>query len=93
MAAKDYMIAKPVDMAAVPDPPRQTGRSSPLFAVFEQVYDLPRGKALPITFRDVKRGLYVRGQLRKWAKKRGDMLSSSRTADHLTFFFWIEPKK
>lgn len=78
-----------VGMQEVPDPPASRSREK-YGRIWEQIGELKPGKALRVDFESSKQALYVRGILRKKAKAEGVFLSSSRTADDLTFYFWLE---
>ena len=79
-----------VTMDEVPDPPAgaRHGRWSELL---DQIEKLGKGSALRVETGDLKRGLYIRGQLRAQAKKRSRFMSSSRSGDGTVFYFWLEP--
>lgn len=81
-----------VSMDAVPDPP-VASRKSALGPVIEAVFRAQSGQAVRVPVSSLQRGIYIRGQLRAQAKRRGRFLSSSREADGLTFYFWLEPKE
>ena len=87
-----FTVAPPVKMDDVPDPEVSRAPRGQCEPVFEQIASLKRNQALPLTFKASKDGLAVRGALRKIAKRKGEILSSSYTPDRLTFFFWLEPK-
>ena len=58
--------------------------------LFSALADLPRGKALPITFQDEGDVYYARTALRKLAKKEGFTLSSSKRDGETIVYFWLE---
>ena len=76
-----------VTMAEVPDPPRNGSIAD---ALYVRVGALKPGSALKAEFESEAHGDYVRGKLRGKAKKDRQFMSSSRSADGLTRYFWLE---
>jgi hypothetical protein len=77
-----------VKMDEVPEPPP---RNRPVAEqLYLQVRELGQGNALKASFESEKHGEYVRGKMRAMAKKEKKFLSSSRTADGKTRYFWLE---
>ncbi len=86
-----YKLGKPVVLDDIPPTAVRAPRGQ-FEPVYESIADLKRGSALPLTFETEKDGYAARACLRKIAKRNGEFLSSSRSADKLTIYFWIEPK-
>jgi hypothetical protein len=78
-----------IAMADVPPPP-VTGHSGFAEALWAQICALKVGAALQVEFEASTHADYVRGKLRARAKKLKQFLSSSRTLDGKTRFFWLE---
>lgn len=76
-------------MVDVPEPPT-TERSGISDALWVQLSALKPGAALKVEFEADQHASYVRGKLRAKAKVNKQFLSSSRTADGKTRFFWLE---
>jgi len=92
MSDLPFSVGKPVPMQSVPQPAAKN-EPSKYAALYEQVSDCKRETALPVTFPDERVMGACRTALRKIAKNTGDFISSSREADALTVYFWIEPKE
>ncbi len=80
-----------VDMDAVPDPPVSGRSRGYVEGIFARIKALPAGKAIKIPVPKKIRGTYIRAKLRRLAKEERRFLSSSRSADKLTWYFWLEP--
>lgn len=78
-----------VTMADVPEPPL-TGRSGISDALYAQIAALKPGSALKVEVETEQHGDYIRGKLRKKAKADKQFMSSSRSADGKTRYFWLE---
>ena len=76
-----------VSMDAVPDPGIEPGKYAEMF---DQVLALQNGNALRVDFASKSHALYVRAVLRKMAKGRKRFLSSSKSPDGTTRYFWFE---
>ncbi len=87
-----FTMKEAVSIDNLPEPPTGRGRRGQLKEVFDKIAALPRGRALPITFKENKDAPTARGALRKIAKRQDEVLSSTREQDGRTFYFWIEPK-
>lgn len=77
-----------VKMDEVPAPPAATLCVAD--ELYTQICGLCAGVALSATFDSEGHGDYVRGRLRAKAKKAGKFMSSSRSEDGKTRYFWIE---
>lgn len=77
-----------VTMEQVPQPPPRNGSIAE--ELYVQIGELKTGNALRALFENEKHGDYVRGKLRNLAKKDKQFMSSSRSADGLTRYFWLE---
>lgn len=76
-------------MDEVPNPTVGENRSK-YDGLYEQIGALKRGQALRVEFGSESHAAYVRGAMRKRAKKDGQFMSSSRDATGLTRYFWLE---
>lgn len=77
-----------VKMDEVPEPPPRNGSIAE--ELYAQIGGLKMGTALRAEFESDKHGDYVRGKLRGMAKKNKQFMSSSRSADGKTRWFWLE---
>ncbi len=77
-----------VKMDDVPEPPPRNGSIAD--ELYVQIGSLKLGTALRVDFESEKHADYVKGKLRSKAKKDKQFMSSSRTADGKTRFFWLE---
>jgi hypothetical protein len=58
--------------------------------MYEQVCRLKAGQALQVQCSSQSNAAYIRTAMGKRAKKDGQFLSSSRSADQMTRYFWLE---
>ena len=77
-----------VTMDDVPEPPPRNG--SVANELYIQISGLKMGTALRVDFESDKHGDYVRGKLRSKARKDKQFMSSSRSEDGKTRYFWLE---
>lgn len=77
-----------VKMDDVPEPPSRNGSIAE--DLYAKICELKLGTALRAEFENEKHGDYVRGKLRRMAKKDKQFMSSSRSADGKTRYFWLE---
>lgn len=78
-----------VGMDGVPAP-ALAGRVGIGDRLYAQICKLKRGMALEVRFETCKHAEYTRGRVRKKAKDDGQFLSSSRSDDGCTRYFWLE---
>jgi hypothetical protein len=78
-----------VTMAQVPEPP-MTQSQGIAEALWQQIVSLKTGTAVKAEFEADKHADYVRTKLRSRAKKNKQFLSSSRSEDGKTRYFWLE---
>lgn len=78
-----------VAMDQVPEPP-MSGRTGIAHALYVQITALRPGSALKAEFETEAHADYVRGKLRNKAKVDKRFMSSSRSADGKTRYFWLE---
>jgi hypothetical protein len=77
-----------VTMDAVPEPPPRNGSVGE--SLYAEISKLKPGTALKAEFENEKNAEYVRGKLRSLAKKDKQFMSSSKSADGKTRWFWLE---
>jgi hypothetical protein len=70
-----------------PPPP---GRGFLADEIYAQVGQLKAGTAIKVEFETETHANYIRSKLRVKAKKDGKFMSSSRSEDGKTRYFWIE---
>lgn len=89
--AKRYGAPKAavVAMSVVPDPP-VTERNGYADMLYKQISGLKLGSALKVEFEASSQADYVRAKLRTKAKADKQFLSSSRSEDGKTRYFWLE---
>ena len=80
-----------VSMDAVPEPPI-SHRSGKYADIFKKIQALGPNRALRVKVPNEKVGYFARIELRKKATKAKRLLSSSREAGNLTWYFWLEPE-
>lgn len=78
-----------VTMDQVPESPL-SGRTGIADALWAQIMALKAGAALKAEFESDAHASYVRGKLRAKAKDAKKFLSSSRSPDGKTRYFWLE---
>jgi hypothetical protein len=78
-----------IAMQDVPEPPAGRGGSIGE-ELYRKVKALQTGQAVKADFETEKHGEYVRTKMRSLAKKDKLFLSSSRSTDGRTRYFWLE---
>jgi lipoprotein-anchoring transpeptidase ErfK/SrfK len=82
-------ITAVVAMDAVPEPPPRNGSIAE--TLYAQIKELPAStRALKVEFETSEHADYVRTKLRSLAKKAKLFMSSSRSTDGKTRYFWLE---
>lgn len=89
--SKRYAAPSIITVAMEQVPESATPERAPISAeIYRQLVGLPAGQALRVGFESDNHASYVRGKLRNLAKKDGRFVSSSRSADGKTRWFWLE---
>lgn len=60
---------------------------------FDRLLDLQKGETACVEVQRREEGYYMIQELRRIARKEGFTLGWSRSKDHSSFYFWLEPEK